>query len=64
VVHTGFWWGKVRKEDYLEDPHIDERIILKRMFGKWSGDMDWVDPTEDSDTWRAVVNAVNNLRVS
>ena len=54
----------MRKGDYLEDPRIDGRIILKLMFGKWNGDMDWVDPAEDSDTWRAVVNAVNNLRVS
>jgi len=28
-VHTGFWWGSMREEDYLEDPALDGRIILK-----------------------------------
>jgi hypothetical protein len=27
------------------------------------GDMDWIDLAEDRDRWRAVVNAVMNLRV-
>jgi hypothetical protein len=27
------------------------------------GDMDWIDLAEDRDQWRALVNAVMNLRV-
>ena len=28
-VRTGFQWGNLRKRDYLEDPGLDGRIILK-----------------------------------
>jgi hypothetical protein len=27
------------------------------------GDMDWIDMAQNRDRWRAVVNAVMNLRV-
>jgi hypothetical protein len=36
-VHTGFWWGELRKGDHLEDPGVDRRIILKWIFKKWDG---------------------------
>jgi len=32
----GFWWGNLRERDYLEDPGVDERIILRWNFGKWN----------------------------
>jgi hypothetical protein len=47
----------------LGDPGVDRRIILKCIFKKLKGGMDWIDLAEDRDRWRAVVNAVMNLRV-
>jgi hypothetical protein len=47
----------------LEDPGVDGRIILKWIFKKWDGGMDWLDMAQDRDRWRALVSAVMNLRV-
>jgi hypothetical protein len=30
-AHTGFWWGKLRKRDHLEELGVDESTILKRI---------------------------------
>jgi hypothetical protein len=62
-VHTGFWWGDLRAGDHLGDPDVDGRIILKWIFKKCDGGMHWIDPTQDRDKWRALVNAVMNFRV-
>jgi hypothetical protein len=34
-VHTGFWLGDLREVDYLGDPGVDGRIILKCIFKTW-----------------------------
>ena len=36
-VYTGLWWGNVRGRGHLENPDVDGRIILKRIFKKWVG---------------------------
>jgi len=62
-VRTGFWWGNLRDRDHLEDPDLGGRVILRWIFMKWDGGMDWIDLTQDRDRWRALVSAVMNLRV-
>ena len=58
-VHTGFWWGKLRERDHLEDPGIGGRIILRWIFRKWNGGgMDWIGLAQDRVRWRAVAKAV------
>jgi len=56
--------GKVAGKNHWGDPDADGRIILRWIFTKWDvGVMDWIEPTQDRDSWRALVNTVTNLRV-
>jgi len=62
-VHTGFWCGNLRERNHLEDPGVDGRVILRWIFRKWDGIMDWIDLAQRSERWRALVNAAMNIRV-
>jgi len=64
-VYTGFWWGNLR-----------ERKVLGRFTCRWEDNINmdlqevgWgactgLNLAHDKDRWRALVNAVMNLRVS
>ena len=63
-AYTRFWWGNLRERGHLGDPRIDGRVILIWIFRKCNvGGMDWIELAHDRDKWRALVNAVMNLRV-
>jgi hypothetical protein len=55
---SGVWWGNLRERYQLEYPGIDGRI---KEVG--CGGMDWIELAEDRYRWRALKNAVMNLRV-
>ena len=62
-MHTGIRWGSLREGGHLEDLGLDGRIILKWIFEEWFGSVEWIDPAQDRDRWRTVLNAVMNLWV-
>ena len=39
-VHNGFWRGKVRERDHLEDTGVDEKVLIKWILRK-SVDKTW-----------------------
>jgi hypothetical protein len=55
-------WECQKKRDHWEDQDVDGWTILKLILKRWDG-MDWIDLAENRDQWRALVNAVMNLRV-
>jgi len=55
--------GKPEGKRPLGSPSVEGRIILRSIFRKWNVGMDWIDLAQDRDRWRALVNAVMNLRV-
>jgi hypothetical protein len=46
-------WPRRRWEDNIKMDYVKVRC----------GGMDWIDLAQDRDRWRAIVNAVMNLRV-
>ena len=63
VLYTVFV-GKPEGKNYLGDPGVDGRIILRWIFWKWDvGVVDWIDVAQGRDRLRVLVNAVMNLRV-
>ena len=61
-MHEGSSLGNLREGDHLEDAGVDGRVILKWIFENLDGGMYWIDLAQDKERWRAVANAVMNLR--
>jgi hypothetical protein len=55
--------GRPAEGAQLENPGVDGIVILKWIFKKWDGGMDWIDMAQGRYRWRALVNAVMNIRV-
>jgi hypothetical protein len=56
-------WGNLTERDYLDDPGVDGRIILRWIFRKWGEGIDWIDLAQNRDRWREPVKDVMNLLV-
>jgi len=56
-----FWWGILRGKVHLKDPGVGGRIILKWIFRKCDGGMDWIDLVQYRNRQRALVQAVMNI---
>jgi len=56
-AYTGFWWGNLRERDHLED---NIKMGLRDVGCRG---MYWIELAQNRDRWRALVNAVMNLRV-
>ena len=53
----------MRERKHLKDPGVEDNI--KMDLQEWGcGGMDWIELAQDRDRWRALVNAVMNLRVT
>ena len=62
-MYTGFWWGNEGKSPLGRPTHRWEYNIKMDLQEEGCGGMDWIGLAQDMDRWRALVNAVMNLRV-
>ena len=60
-TYTGFWWGKPEGKRPLGRPREDNIKMDLQDVG--CRGLDWIELAQDRDRWRALVNAVKNLRV-
>jgi hypothetical protein len=62
---TGFWWESPKESDHLKDQGVDGRMGLECILGRLGGGggVEWIQLAQDTDRWRAVVNAVVAPRI-
>jgi hypothetical protein len=60
---TKFWRESPKERDRLEDRRVDGKGGLEWTLGRLAGGVEWIHLAQDRNCWRAVVNAVMNLRV-
>jgi hypothetical protein len=59
-----FWWESLKERDHSEDQGVDRSMASEWIL--WilgGGGVNWIQLAQDTDRWRAVVNAVVNLQV-
>jgi hypothetical protein len=63
-MHIGYWWESQKERDHWEDQDVGWRILLKWILRErgWVG-MELIHVAQDRYQWRALVNAIMNLRV-
>jgi hypothetical protein len=62
-TRIGYWWKSEKERDHWEEKHVRGwTILIWILETEWDG-MDLIDLAQDRHQWRALVNAVMNLRV-
>ena len=46
----------------MGDTDIDGMIILRWIFRKWDGGVDWIELAQDRDRWQALVSMLMYLQ--
>ena len=60
-MYTGFWWGNLRERGHFKGLGI--LILIKMDLQKMGcGDMRRIELAQDTDRYRALVNAIMNSR--
>ena len=55
--------GRPERKSHVVDLDVDGRKMLKFIFKKLGGVMDWIELAQDRDRWTAPVNAVMDFWV-
>jgi hypothetical protein len=63
-IHARVLLRKPERKENLEALGMYGRKILKCIFKKYDGSMDWMDVAQEWDRWRALVSAVMNIWVT